>query len=291
MSDISITTEPTGPNAAQIAYWNSEVGQRWVTMQERIDAVFAPVLAATIALAGPRPGEQVLDVGCGCGASLLELARHVAPGGRVLGVDVSKAMLDLAEARIAAANVVNASVTLADAAVHAFAPARFDLMFSRFGVMFFDDPPVAFGNIAIALRPGARIAFACWRPMAENSWFHVPFNAALPFLPPQPPADPTAPGPFAFADPNRVRAILISAGFSGIEIEAHDTPVRLAERGDIARAADFVVQMGPLGRAIREADPALKAPITEAVLTALGRYDSPDGVVLGGGIWLVTARI
>lgn len=284
-------TAETGPNAAQIAYWNSEVGQRWVTLQERIDAIFAPVLAATIERAAPRPGEQVIDIGCGCGASLIELARRVAPGGRALGVDVSKAMLDVAEARIASGKVSNASVLLADAAAHAFAPASFDLMFSRFGVMFFDDPPAAFGNIATALRSGARLAFACWRPMAENSWFHVPFDAALALLPPQPPADPIAPGPFAFADPSRVRAILTSAGFSSIEIEPYDTTVRLADQGDIARAADFVVQMGPLGRAIREADPALRAPIIDRVLAALGRYDSPDGIALTGAIWLVTARI
>src|SRR5690606_29155530 len=145
--------------------------------------------------------------------------------GQVLGADISAPMLEVARERAAQATGAQVSFLQADAQTHAFPKGGFDLAFSRFGVMFFDDPAAAFRNIGAALRPGGRLAFVCWRPMLENAWMATPLFAALPLLPPLPPPDPTAPGPFAFADPDRVQAILGEAGFEAIDIQAHDQPI------------------------------------------------------------------
>ena len=186
-------------NAAQVAYWNDKAAVTWTALQDRLDAMFAPLTLRALDAASPKPGDHVVDIGCGCGATVLELASRVGPEGSVLGVDVSKPMAARARERIAAAKLGNAQIQVSDASVHNFEAGRADLLFSRFGVMFFADPSAAFTNLRRALRPGGRLLFAAWRPMAENSWFSVPLAAAADLLPPSPPLEPDAPGPFAFA--------------------------------------------------------------------------------------------
>ena len=183
----------TARNAAQIAYWNSEAGPRWVAMQERMDAMLAPLMTAALDRARPAVGETVLDVGCGCGATLLALADRVGPDGSILGVDISAPMLDRARERVRDSAMRNVRLTLSDAAVHAFEPGAFDLAFSRFGVMFFDDPDRAFANIRSALAATGRWAFVCWAPPRDNPWLTVPLTVARQHLPPQPESDPSAP--------------------------------------------------------------------------------------------------
>ena len=274
-------------NTDQIAYWNSAAGERWAHLQARIDGVFAPLTAAALAFAAPEPGSRVVDIGCGAGATVLGLAEAVGGSGRVLGVDVSKPMLAVAEQRVAAATLPQATLLLADASTHAFAPQTFDLVFSRFGVMFFADPVAAFANIKTGLVDGGRLAFACWQPLKANPWFEVPVAALRPLLPPAPPADPLEPGPFAFADPDRVRGILNAAGFDDIRIEPHQTRMNL---GSLTAALDFVTQVGPSSRALGDAEPEARPALIAALRSALAARDSPDGVVLGGAIWLVSAR-
>lgn len=274
-------------NAEQVDYWNSAAGLRWAALQERIDAAFAPLTAAALDFAAPRQGAAVIDIGCGAGATILGLAARVGPSGRVLGVDVSEPMLAVAARRIASENLDRTDVVLADAATQPFERGAFDLAFSRFGVMFFADPVAAFANVRTALVSGGRLAFACWRPLADNPWFAVPVGALKPLLPPAPPSDPWAPGPFAFADPDRVRGLLAAAGFEHVAIEPHDTIMRL---GDLPAALDFVSQIGPASRALNEADAERRPALIEALRAALGAHDGPDGVVLGGAIWLVSAR-
>ncbi|MDF2901645.1 MAG: SAM-dependent methyltransferase, partial [Phenylobacterium sp.] len=190
-------------NADQIAYWNNAAGETWAALQDRLDRQIEPLGLRAIEAGAPQPGERVLDIGCGCGQTSFELARRVGPSGRVLGVDISAPMLEVARQRAAGA-AANVSFIEADAQTHAFQNGGFDLAISRFGVMFFDDPTAAFRNIGAALRPGGRLSFVCWRPMLENAWMATPLFAAMPLLPPLPPPDPAAPGPFAFADPERV---------------------------------------------------------------------------------------
>ncbi|HZK99608.1 MAG TPA: methyltransferase domain-containing protein, partial [Caulobacteraceae bacterium] len=173
------------------------------------------------------------------------------------------------------------------AQVHPFAPAGADAAYSRFGVMFFDDPVAAFANIRAALAPGGRLAFVCWRNMDLNPFMTLPLAAALPHLAPPPsPPEPGAPGPFAFADGARIRDILGRAGFSGVELTALDQPVR---SGDVEESLAIALNIGPLGRALRE-QPAQRGPATAAIRAALERNLTAEGVCLASATWIVRAR-
>jgi SAM-dependent methyltransferase len=287
---MSPETEATSPNADQVAYWNGDAGAKWAGLQARLDGLFAPISAAVIAAAAPRPGEHVLDIGCGCGDTVVALAGAVGSLGRVTGVDISAPMLAVAGQRIAAAGLSQAAVLAADAATEPFAPGSVDLAFSRFGVMFFDAPVEAFINIHRALKPGGRLAFACWRPFKGNPWFHIPYKAAAPHLPEQEKSDPAAPGPFAFAEPDRVARILGLAGFAEVRIDAFDTPLTLGRPGEAEEAMRFVVQVGPVSRALATGTEAQRAAAERAVVAALEAADGPEGIRLGAQCWFVSAR-
>ena len=282
------TPAPDG-NAAQIAYWNDRAAGNWTALQERLDAVFAPLTHDALRAAAAAPGERVIDVGCGCGATILALAERVAPTGHVTGLDVSEPMAARARERIAGAGL-GAEVLVSDATSHPFPRADADLMFSRFGVMFFADPVAAFANLRRAMRPGGRLLFAAWRPLADNAWFSVPLEAARPLLPPQPPPEPDAPGPFAFADADRVRAILAAAGWAHVAAERRDVPMPIAGPGQLAEATDFATRVGALARLLDGEDTDLRSRVRQAVAAALAAHDGPGGITLGGSIWLVSAR-
>ena len=277
-------------NAAQIAYWNTEAGPRWVAMQEWMDAILAPLTDAALQRAHPVAGETVLDIGFGCGATLLELATRVGSSGNVVGVDISAPMLERARARVQDSSLTNIGLTLADAATHAFTLGAFDLAFSRFGVMFFDEPAGAFANIRSALAASGRLTFVCWAPQRDNPWFTVPLAAARAYLPPQPETDPDAPGPFAFANPDRVRGILERAGYADIEIDRYDTTLRISSAGEVERAARFAVASGPVARALMGSGPDVRAAAEQAIAAEFRRLEGPSGVALAASVWLVSAR-
>jgi SAM-dependent methyltransferase len=271
-------------NEDQIKFWNEKAGQDWVVLQERMDANLAAIGDAVLALAAAKSGEAVLDVGCGTGATSLALARA---GAKVTGLDVSKPMLGLARSRAIQAGL-DITFLEADASAYDFRP-EFDLIFSRFGVMFFDDPIGAFANLHKALKPGGRLAFVCWRTPPENLWAFAPLTAAKPFLPEQPPPDPNAPGPFAFADPQRILSILTDVGFHNVETRKYDGVMRMGS--DIATIAAQTLQIGPLSRAVGEADEPTRAKIVEAVRGAMVKFATPDGEIAPPtACWLVSAR-
>jgi SAM-dependent methyltransferase len=271
-------------NEDQIKFWNEKAGQNWTILQARMDANMAAIGDAALVFAQAEPGMAVLDVGCGTGFTSLTLAQA---GAKVTGVDISKPMLGLARERAAKAGL-KVSFLEADASAHSFAP-EFDLIFSRFGVMFFDAPVAAFANMRTALKPGGRIAFVCWRTPPENPWASAPLMAAKPFLPEQPPPDPLAPGPFAFADPKRLEGILLQSGFSDIRIERLDTVMDMGT--DLGLAASQTLQIGPLSRAVGELDDATCAAIVGAVHGALARFATPDGQIAPpAACWLVAAK-
>ena len=278
-------------NAAQIAYWNDRAAVTWTAFQERLDAQLEPIAALALDAAAPAPGERAIDIGCGCGATLLALAERLRPSGDVVGLDISEPMAARARQRIDAAGLTNARVIISDAATHSFADRRADLLFSRFGVMFFADPVAAFANLRAAMRPNGRLLFAAWRPLADNPWFSVPLEAARPLLPPQPPPDPEAPGPFALADQPRTLGIFAAAGWKDVTLARHDVPLPIAAAGQIQSAAEFATQFGALGRILTEQAPETRPRVQDAVAAALTSYDSPVGIVLPGSIWLISARV
>ena len=277
------------PNAEQIEYWNSKVGDTWARMQDRLDRAFTPVTAALLSVAAPQPGEFVLDVGCGSGETTLALANAVGDEGGALGVDISEQLL--ARARSRAEGLLSiAEFRDADAATFDD-DGDFDLIVSRFGIMFFDDPVAAFANLHRLAAPSGRIAFACWQPPAENLWATLPMQALATLLPEIPAGDPLVPGPFAFADPARVHAILAAAGWHDIVFD--DLPfAMLVGDGDdpLASAVHFNLRIGPAARAIRDAGAVAEAAAPALLASALAPFHGDDGVALPGAVWLVSAH-
>jgi SAM-dependent methyltransferase len=279
-----------GPNAQQIEYWNDQSGAKWVALQEVLDEQIAPLGRRAMDRTAIAAGERVLDVGCGCGQTSIELAQRVGPRGAITGADISNVMLERARARAREAGLANTRFEDADAQTHAFDAGAYDVVFSRFGIMFFADSVAAFTNLARALRPGGRVAFVCWRSFPENPWMAVPIMAALQHVPPPPIPDPDAPGPFRFADPDKVRAILASAGFSAPVVEPLDEPLTIGGSGsDLDRAVGFLLQIGPLGTALREAGPEAAQKATAAVRASLEPYHTPQGIRMSSASWIVTA--
>ncbi|WP_454619338.1 class I SAM-dependent methyltransferase [Bradyrhizobium cenepequi] len=275
-------------NADQIAYWNGPGGQRWADRQSAQDILLAPILDILIDRAKPTTGERVIDVGCGSGATTVAFAEKVGPSGHVLGIDVSGPMLERARQR--ATPGLSLEYALADATVYPFAPASFELLASRFGVMFFADPAVSFANMRKALKPSGRLAFICWREPRENPFFMAPLQAAYKHVPKLPQQGPEDPGPFAFASEERVRRILGAAGFENVEME----PCPLSLDAAIGRGLDGAVQgaleIGPVSRALQDQPPELRAAAAAEIRKALAPFVKGNSVMLPASIWIVTAR-
>jgi SAM-dependent methyltransferase len=277
-------------NSAQIAYWNDKAAVTWTAHQDRLDAIFEPLTMLALDAAAPSSGERAIDIGCGCGATVLALANRVASTGQVLGVDVSEPMASRARERIGCTGLTNARVIVSDAAIHDFPPGGADLVFSRFGVMFFADPVAAFANLHQATRQGGRLLCAAWRSLADNAWFTVPLEAARHLLPPQPPADPEAPGPFALANPDRTLGILVNAGWRDVTLTRLEVPIRLAGAGQIEQASEFATRIGMLARLLADEHPHTRTRAQEAIAETLAPYDGPNGINLDGSIWLISAQ-
>ena len=277
-------TDAAAANTDQIAFWNEAAGQTWADLQDLLDVQLEPLGRAVLAALAVQPGERVIDVGCGCGQTTLALGEQTGPSGRALGVDISEPMLAIARRRAAGAPQVR--FLNADAQTQAFDPARFDAIHSRFGVMFFEDPTAAFANLRGALRPGGRLAFLCWRTPAENPVMALPMQAAASFVPPPEPPTPGAPGPFAFADPERVRAILGGAGFGDIGVQAQDMP---AGGNSLEDTVSLSLRVGPLGRQLRE-HPQNRDLAVAAIRAALSEHVTDGRVFLPSATWIVTAR-
>jgi SAM-dependent methyltransferase len=272
---------------AHTSAWRDEaVGRAWAELQEVLDRLNQPIGEIVAAAADPGPGGRVLDVGCGPGATTLDMARRVGAQGRSVGIDISAPLLEIARNKAQAEGLDQATFIQADAQTYGFEDGAFDAVMSRFGVMFFDAPEAAFANLRRATRPDGRLAFVCWRSAAENPLAEVTVQAGAPFLPDlkRPPED--APGRFAFAKPERVRAILEHGHWKEIEIAPLDTPMPI--RFD--EMMRLTLELGALGPALREQSEAVRAKVRDAVAASLQAH-TRDGVVeMIAACWLVTAR-
>jgi SAM-dependent methyltransferase len=282
---------PTGhdQNADQIAYWNGPGGQRWASRQQAQDILLAPVADVLIDRAKPRIGERVIDIGCGSGATTIAFAQKVGPSGHAVGVDVSGPMLE--RARQSAPEGAAIDFVLADATIYPFPPASFDLLASRFGVMFFADPAKSFANMRRALRPSGRLAFACWREPRENPWMMAPLQAVYKHVPKLPQQGPEDPGPFAFASEARVHRILNEAGFGGIAMEPCPLSLDIAIGRGLEAAVQSALEIGPANRALEGQPAELRAAATNSIRETLAPFVRGDAVPLAASIWIVTARV
>lgn len=274
-------------NADQIAYWNGPAGERWAQRQEEQDTVLGPVLAAAVAQAAVQPGERVIDVGCGAGASTIELGRRVGPSGHVLGIDVSAPMLARAATRIEPGLPVE--FRQADVTTYEFARADYDLAFSRFGVMFFADATRSFANLRKGLRPGGRLTFACWRAPEENQWVTLPMRVANQHLPAPPMPSPEEPGLFSLAGEARVRRVLGAAGFQSVRLEPRNFEFDIARGRGLDAGVVSAMTIGPASRSVQDQPQEVIDTVTASMRAALARYQRGQQVPLSAGIWIVTA--
>jgi ubiquinone/menaquinone biosynthesis C-methylase UbiE len=274
-------------NADQIAYWNGPGGQHWTERQQVQDALLAPVSDLLIDRAKPGAGERIVDVGCGCGATTVAFAQRVGLSGHVLGIDISAPML--ARARQIAPAEMPVDFVLADATIYPFVSATFDLLVSRFGVMFFAEPASSFANMRRALRPSGRLAFVCWREPRDNPWLMLPLQAAYQHAPKLPQLGPEDPGPFSFASEARVRRILSEAGFSRIEMERCDLSLDVATGRGLDAALETALEIGPASRALEGQPPDIRAAAANSIREALTPFAKGQAVPLPASFWIVTA--
>jgi ubiquinone/menaquinone biosynthesis C-methylase UbiE len=274
-------------NADQAAFWNGPGGRHWTRRQEAQDTLLAPIAELLFARARVEAGESVIDIGCGCGATAIDIAKRVGPTGHVLGVDISAPML--ARARERAPPGAKLELVLADATAYRFPPGRADLLCSRFGVMFFAEPVLSFANMRRALRSGGRLAFVCWREPRANPWLVLPLQEAYRHVPRLPEVGPEDPGPFAFAREERVRRILGEAGFSSIALEPIDLSIDLANGRGLDAAVESALEIGPASRALEGQPAELRDAAARSIRAALAPFQQGDSVPLAAAIWIVTA--
>lgn len=274
------------PNAAQKASWDGASGQQWAAEAERYDRMNRGFAERIVERLDVRAGARVLDVGCGNGALALAIAPVVDPG-TVAGLDLSGAMLENARRRAERAGLANVTFEQGDAEVHPLPPATFDAVVSRFGVMFFDDPVAAFANLARALKPAGRAVFTCWQDMVRNDWIMVPVGAALQHVPLPTLGGPGGPGPFSFADPDRIRQVLHDAGLDDVEITEAVLPMWMGD--SVHDAVGFMQHSDMADALMTDVDGGTVARAWAAVSEALHEHATTDGVVLAGAAWLVSA--
>jgi SAM-dependent methyltransferase len=272
-------------NAEQAEDWNGASGREFIEQRERHEQMLGRLKTRLLVAARIQDGENVLDVGCGCGEMTI-LAARAAGSGRALGADFSR--IQVAEARrlAAAAGVANVRFEVADVQVHPFGAGVFDVVLSSFGVMFFDDPSAAFANLRKALRPGGRLAFVCWRTRAENPVFTTGFAEAAAAIGLREMPEPGA--AFSLADTGRVSALLSGAGFGGIEFTKADEPMLIGR--DVDDVLEYERTSPTATEILTGLSPAHAAELTSQVRDRLMAYTSPDGVTMPGAAWLVSAQ-
>jgi SAM-dependent methyltransferase len=290
--DLASIRKALMDNTDQIIYWNGEAGRRWAERDDFMARLLAPLADALLDYAGIEGSQRALDIGCGGGSQSVALAQRLGAGASVLGVDISTPLLEVARRKTDSVGSGHARLDFlqADAADYAFAAASFDLLFSRFGVMFFTDPETAFSNLRQALRPDGRLVFCCWQSLADNDWVRIPLQAALPHVPAPVIPDPSEPGPFAFADADRVRRILQSSGFCAIEIHSHRPRINFGESPSVLDSAREITLIGPVSRLVIEQPAKTLEAVYASVAEALEPFYQQGQLSLPGAVWFVSAK-
>ena len=276
-------------NSGQREFWNSSFGEKWITFEDDLETLHAPMTEPLLARAAIGPGMRVLDVGCGSGSVVRRAAELAGTGGEVTGVDISEVLLSTARATAGEEGKARVAYVLADAQTHAFAPASFDRFISRMGVMFFADPVAALTNLLRAARPGASLTAVVWRRGEVNPWFGIPTEIAIRHLGPIE-VDPNAPGPLAFANADRTLALLATAGWE--EASADPLSILLETRGTAAEAAASVGSLGPAARimAAKGATAAQTAAIVADIATGFSQFETFHGLRVPVTMTLLSAK-
>ena len=266
-------------------YWRQDGGDKWVEYIDMTEASLSAFNNQLLDAAEIKQGESVLDIGCGGGANSIEIAGRVGDSGHITGADISTQILEVARNR--GTGITNLDFIEADAGTDDLGKARYDLVFSRFGVMFFSDPVSAFRNILSAMKPEGRLVFLCWQSLEENPWMGVPAQTAFSIVPPAgPPPAPDAPGPFSFALPERVESILTESGFKNINFSAINVTMKM---GSLEQTMEFFLKVGPVAVVLAEASDEQKTQVSRAIGEALKQFETEDGVHAPASAWIVSA--
>ncbi|HET7527234.1 MAG TPA: class I SAM-dependent methyltransferase [Burkholderiaceae bacterium] len=272
-------------DSEQATLWNGPSGQAWIDLQDVLDRSLQPFEDLLVDAVAAQRAQHVLDVGCGTGATTLAIARHLGARGRCVGIDISGPMIAVARSR-AEHEGSRARFVCGDVQTHALEAAAYDSIVSRFGVMFFEAPGQAFANLRRAVKAEAALNCIAWRSAAENPFMTTAERAAAPLLPALPARRPDAPGQFAFADRDRVRSILQDSGWTGIDIRPIDVACAMPER-DLPR---YFTRLGPVGRALREADVATRARVVASLRAAFDPFVHDTDVRFTAACWMIVAR-
>jgi ubiquinone/menaquinone biosynthesis C-methylase UbiE len=269
--------------------WANDMGERWHTHLDQFEGMLMPIGAALIDAAGFKVGERVIDIGCGGGVTSFDISRRVGPSGFVTGLDISPVLVEAATQRAREAGLKNVRFVAGDAGKTAAVGHDHDFLFSRFGVMFFEDPYSAFTHMRGFLRPGARMLIGCWGPPQENPWMGQMMNLATRYAD-LPPPDPRAPGPMAFSEPDYVRDVLNTAGFSSINIAPWRGEQYVGGPGANAKqAAEFAVTALSLGDVLANKPQAVKDEVRAGVEDFFAPHAGPRGVVMPAMVWFISA--
>ncbi|MFB7723678.1 class I SAM-dependent methyltransferase [Nocardia sp. NPDC056100] len=269
----------------QSTRWNGPSGHAWVQWQELLDQVMKPLEELLVQPVVAGSGARILDVGCGAGATTIAAAQRMGASGSCTGVDISEPMIAAATAR-GVDSGARVDFLLADAQTHDFEPASFDLILSRFGVMFFPDPVAAFTNLRSATREGGALRFLAWRGTQDNPFMTTAERAAAPLLPNLPPRVANQPGQFGFADPEFVRGVLDKSGWADISVRPADVRCAMPEESLVG----YFTQFGPVGQVLPEADDSTRAEVIEVVRAAFEPFVDGDQVRYTSACWMVDAH-
>ena len=275
-------------NQDQKDFWNNQKGQIWVSLEQKIDSMLEPLGDETLKILAVKDGEHIIDVGCGTGTTTLKLAGLLCNNGSVTGVDISKPILECAKKKARESSANNIEFVLADAQNHDFVFESCDAIFSRFGLMFFEDPVAAFSNLRKGLKSGGRLTFVCWADRSVNDWIEVSTNIANKYLELPPKAAPRDPGPFAFEDPLYLNEVLSDAGWNEILIENFATTNVVGK--SIKEAADFLSRMGPMSVPFENSEGSVQRKVIGALEECFVDYFTRRGVEMHFSTWIVIAN-
>jgi len=284
--EIEFAGSDTKPTMSE--FWNGEGGENWLRFQKTIRSSLHHFGETVMEESQIAEGENILDIGCGSGETTMSLVRRVGSLGSVHGVDISSLILKKTENFTLQHD--NLNFDCADAQTYPFEKKNYHLVFSRFGVMFFENPLKAFLNIQLSLKSGGRLAFICWQRVQDNPWVDLPLQLAIKHAGPPEPMDAESPGPFSFSEATKVKRILTDAGFSDICIIPYHTKLTVGNTLD--ESVLFLTHLGPASSIIN--DPCLKSTIRSTIISDLHHelrpFKTSNGVELGASCWIVTAK-